>query len=160
MRKHKVKKRALSPVVTTVLLIALVVVIALIIFLWFKGMVQEGVIKFGKNIKLVCDDVQFEASCSGGILSVLNSGNVPIFRIKLKIEGTGGSYETKDITETSASSSWPSNGLNQGGTFSGDISSETSGATKLIVLPMLMGTSNSGHKTFMCEGQYGEEVYL
>lgn len=160
MRGNKIKKRALSPVVTTILLVALVVVIALIIFLWFKGMVQEGVTKFGKNIKLVCDDVEFEASYSDGFLSVLNNGNVPIFRIKLKITRAGGSYETKDITESSAASSWPANGLNQGGTFSGDISSDVSGATKMIVLPMLMGTSESGHKTFICEGQYGEEVSL
>jgi len=147
-------KRGISPVIATVLLIAMVVVIGLIVFLWFRGMVQEEATKFGKNVKLVCDDINFEASYSGGILSIVNTGTIPIYRMKLKIVKEG-SHETKDLA-----GNWPGLGLNQGGTFSGDISSEVEGANKIIVLPVLMGSSSEGKKSYICEEQYGYEIIL
>jgi len=147
-------KRGISPVIATVLLIAMVVVIGLIVFLWFRGMVQEEGTKFGKNVKLVCDDVNFEASYSGGILSIVNTGTIPIYRMKLKILKEG-SHETKDLP-----GDWPGLGLNQGGTFSGDISSEVEGANKIIVLPVLMGSSSEGKKSYICEEQYGYEIII
>lgn len=149
----------LSPVVTTVLLIALTIVITLIIFLWFRGMVEEGVTKFGKNIGLVCDDIQFDVSYSAGTINIVNTGNVPIFRVDVKTDNNG-NYQTKDIRDFSGGSNWPTGGLAQGGTFSGDIGSEVSGAQKITILPVLIGTSNKGKKTFMCGGQYGKEIPL
>ncbi len=156
MRKMKIKKKAISPVVATVLLIALVVIIALIIFLWFRGMVQEGVLKFGKNIKLVCDDVEFEATYDSGVLSILN-GDIPIFNVRLKIARSGGNYDTIDVMSTEES--WPPTGLGKGGSFVKEIDLGQD-ATGLTVLPILIGTSSKGKKTFICEGQYGEEVAL
>ncbi len=147
-------KRGISPVIATVLLIAMVVVIGSIVFLWFRGMVQEEATKFGKNVKLVCDDINFEASYSGGILSIVNTGTIPIYRMKLKILKEG-SHETKDLA-----GNWPGLGLNQGGTFSGDISGEVEGANKIIVLPVLMGSSSEGKKSYICEEQYGYEIIL
>ena len=49
--------RGLSPTMATVLLIGLVILIALIVFLWLRGLSQEAVIKFDKNAELVCDEV-------------------------------------------------------------------------------------------------------
>ena len=154
-------RKGLSPVITTVLLIALVIVIISIVFLWFRGMVEEGVTKFGKNMKLVCDDVEFEASYSSGTLSIVNTGNVPIFRMNLKM-AQGGSYQTKEITEFNASAEWIDTGLNQGGSFSASgIGDEfVSGTNKIIVLPILIGTSDKGKKTYICEGQYGKELNI
>ena len=77
--------RGLSPAITTILLIVMVIVIILIIFLWFRGMVEEGVTKFGKNVQLVCGDVNFDASYSSGTLNIVNNGNVPIYNANLKI---------------------------------------------------------------------------
>jgi flagellin-like protein len=156
--KRDFAKKGLSPVITTVLLIALVIVIISIVFLWFRGMVEEGVTKFGKNIKLVCDDVEFKASYSSGTLNIVNTGNVPIFRMNLKML-QGGNYETKEITEFSGVD-WPTNGLNQGGTFSATNIGFTSGIDKIIVSPILMGTSDEGKKTYICEGQYGKELSI
>ena len=69
----KNKKRGVSPTIATILLIALVIVAAIIVFVWFKSMSKEAVTKFGdKNIELVCEDVEFEASYIGGILSISN----------------------------------------------------------------------------------------
>ena len=53
------KKRGVSPVIAVILLIALVVVIGVIIFFWFKSMTQEAVVKFeNENIKVVCERSQ------------------------------------------------------------------------------------------------------
>ncbi|MBA7655694.1 hypothetical protein ES703_63602 [subsurface metagenome] len=146
-------KRGISPVIATVLLIAMVVVIGLIVFLWFRGMIEEEATKFEKNIKLNCPDVNFDASYSGGFLSILNSGNVPIYKMKVKIFKEG-SHETKDLNVLSGN--WPGLGLNKGGTFS-DIISEIEGADKIILIPVLMGSSREEKKSYVCEEQYGLE---
>jgi len=151
-----VKKRAISPVVTSLLLIGLVIVITSVIFLWFRGIVEEGVTKFGKNIKLVCEDVEFEASySSSGMISIVNIGNIPLYRLNIRY-GSGGNFQTKDLKDIAAG--WPDKGLNQGGTFSGSIGNVVGNSEKITVLPILIGTSGSGKKTFICEGQYGKEV--
>lgn len=158
--RKEMNRKGLSPVITTILLIALTIVIISIIFLWFRGMVQEGVTKFGKNIQLSCDDVQFDATYSSGVISIVNSGNVPLYKIDLKITGSGGSYQTEDIADVSTT--WPAAGLLQGGSFSQDISTTVgSDATDITVLPVLMGTSSSGaKKTFVCGGQYGKNIQI
>lgn len=160
MKRRQKKTRGISPIITTVLLIGLVVVILGIVFLWFKGIVEEGVTKFGKNIKLVCDDVEFQAeytsqSSTSGTLNIVNNGNIPLFKISLKIS-SGGNYKTEDL-ET-LSNKWPANGLNTGGTFSDTI--EIGAADKITVLPILIGNSEKGKKTFMCGGQYSEEIEI
>ncbi|MAG78897.1 hypothetical protein CMI40_00795, partial [Candidatus Pacearchaeota archaeon] len=45
----RINKKGVSPVIATVLLVAIVVIIGLIIFQWFRGMTQESIIKFDKN---------------------------------------------------------------------------------------------------------------
>lgn len=153
MNKIVFNKKGISPVIATVLLIAMVVVIGLIIFLWFSSITREAITKFdGTNIELVCADVDFDASYDSGFLSIKNSGNVPIFGMKMKILKEG-SHEIKDITNFDS--------LNQGGTFSGDISSDVIGANKIILIPVLIGSSKEGEKTFMCnENQYGYEIII
>ena len=155
--KRGMKKRGVSPVIATVLLIAMVIAIGLIVFLWFRGMVQEEGTKFGKNVKLVCDDVNFEASYSGGILSIVNIMPTPIYKMKVKISKAG-SHETKDLNDLSGN--WPGLGLNQGGAFSGDISSKIGGADKIMLIPVLMGSSSEGKKSYICEEQYGYEITI
>jgi len=156
-RRSQLNKRGISPVIATVLLIAMVVVIGLIVFLWFRGMVVEEGIKFEKNIKLNCPDIDFEASYSGNILSILNRANVPIYKMKIKILKEG-SYETKDLDDLSEN--WPELGLGQGEAFSGNIGNEIEDANKIILIPVLIGSSGEGKKTYMCEEQYGYEIII
>lgn len=149
------EKEGLSPVIATVLLISIVVATGLIIFIWARGFVKEEGTKFGTNIKLVCEQVKFEASYSSPTLQIINSGNVPIYRIKLKMFSSG-SYNTKEISETEG---WSQFGLRQGETFSGDVSIN-SGTTKILLVPVLLGNSGSGQKTYICEDKYGYEIDL
>jgi len=156
-RKKIVRKSGLSPVVTTVLLITLTIAITVILFLWFRGMVKEGITKFGRNIELSCENVNFETGYSSGTLSVVNNGDVPIFNVNVEF-GEGGNYQRKEITEFSGGVSWPSTGLPQGGTFSGNIGGEIGSVSEITVSPILIGTSSKGKRTFICGGQYGQEV--
>ena len=155
----KNNKKGLSPVIATVLLIAMVVVIAVIIFLWLRSMTQETITKFeGENVELTCDRVEFEATYLDGILDIANTGNVPIFSMKVEINKGEAGFETKDITELS--SMWPPNGLNQGGIFSGSVSLD-SGVEKIILYPVLLGTSDEGQKTYFCDkDSNGVEISL
>jgi len=146
------KKRGVSPVIATVLLIAMVVVIALIVFLWFRGFSGEAITKFGgTNIELICGDVQFDASYISGILSLSNIGNVPIFGIKAKISSQG-SFETKDLRELVG---WPREGLSQGGVFSENVDLS---ADNIVLIPVLRGKSEKGDKTYVCGERYGKEI--
>ena len=158
--KKKLEKKGVSPVVATVLLIAMVLVIALIIFLWFRGLTEESITKFGgQNIKIVCGDVVFSASYSSvtGNLFISNTGNVPIYGMKVKISQTG-SHNTFDL-KRDLSDNWPASGLRQGMAFSSqDVSSYFSGANEVLLIPVLVGTSSSGEKTYVCEEQYGQKV--
>jgi flagellin-like protein len=162
--KMSMKKKGLSPVVTTVLLIVLVIVIIGIIFLWFSGMIEEGVTKFDKNIQLVCDDVRFDASySSNGIITIVNNGNIPLYSVDIKA-GTGGNFQTEELKEIveeedEEQEPWPEIGLTQGNTFSGDISNYVGDDSEtIIVSPILIGTSSKGKKTFVCSGDYSEEI--
>ncbi len=150
------KKKGISPTVATILLVALVITIGLIIFAWFKSTAREAVTKFGdKNIELVCDDVEFDASYSNRVLYVSNLGNVPIYSLNLKEYQQDG-YVTEDIRDISES--WPAAGLSQGGTFSEKI--DFSRATRVILIPILAGNSESGQKTVPCEEKDGIEIAI
>jgi len=147
-------KKGVSPVIATVLLISMVIVLGLIIFLWFRGMIVEEGTKFGKNVKLVCEDVNFKASYSEGILSIVNLGNTPIFNMHLRIfEGKG--YDTLDLKEKYPED-WE--GLNSGGTFSQQIDGEVGNADKLTLIPILRAKSSKGEIPYICGDEYAREV--
>ena len=154
------EKKGVSPVIATILLIGIVIVIALIVFFWFKGLTEESITKFGnKNIKLVCEDVEFEAGYSGGTLSISNTGTIPIYNINVEVSGVGG-YVTRSLKELSQS--WPTTGLNQGEVFSTKLDSipEISSADEMILIPVLAGESNSGQKTHACGEKDGYVINL
>jgi len=154
-----IRKKGVSPVIATVLLVVMVIVLALIVFLWFRGLTKESITKFGgTNIELVCDDVGFSADYSFGTLTISNVGNVPIFGISVKIVSSG-SHTTKELKDLSTL--WPATGLKQGGIFSSeDLSSQFSGATSIVLIPILVGSSEKGERTHVCEERQGQEIIL
>ena len=158
--RSKINKKGVSPIIATILLIALVVVIGLVIFQWFKGMTKEAITKFdGQNVELVCNDVSFDATYSAGTLSISNLGNVPIYSMNLKIEEPG-SHSTQNIKDISTT--WPENGLNQGGVFSEDIGNYIGSNTNTITLiPILIGVDKDGNrKTSPCKDNQGYPIYI
>lgn len=151
------KQKGLSPVIATVLLIVMVIAIGIIIFLWFRGFTQEAITKFGgTNVELVCQDVSFQSDYVGGDLFVSNTGNVPIYDLKIRVESPGG-HETLDLSEIA--SGWPETGLTTGGAFSGHINTSAS-AEELTIIPVLRGRSGTVTKTHTCDEQYGDLIIL
>jgi flagellin-like protein len=155
----EVKRKGVSPVIATILLVALTIVIALIIFLFLRGIGGEAITKFGnENIKLACQKVDFEASYSDGALAISNLGEVPIFNMNIKLD-EGGNYETKGLKED-FSSEWPATGLNQGEVVS--INLPSGNIKKITVTPILVGRTKQGSKkSYTCEqGLYRSEIII
>lgn len=152
-------RRGISPVIATVLLVAMVIVIALIIFMWFKSFSQESITKFGgENVQTVCQEVSFSADYSGGQILLSNTGNVPIYSVVLKVSA-GGNYQTNELSTFTGGSNWPKTGLRIGGTYaSNSMGSSLQGASQVLVIPVLLGSSNSGQQTYTCPDQYGQEI--
>ena len=154
------KKSGVSPVIATVLLIAMVIVLALIIFLWFKSLAQEKVLKFDQNVELICPDVAFTAEVSGGAnpsLIIENTGSVSIYRLKMQKEKSRG-HSTEDITPDGHG--WPSMGLNPGEIYDDRGQISLSNAEKVTFIPVLVGKSDEGDKTYTCDDQWGEEITI
>lgn len=151
-------KRGISPVIATVLLIALVIVLALLVFLWFRSMTQEAVTKFNnENIELVCSKTQISASydSTNKELTITNEKNIPIYQIKVSQYASGG-HTTVTL---GPNNDWPDSGLNQGGVYSGRFNAKS--ATKLIVYPVLLGSSSKGaNVAFPCEEKYGTTITI
>ncbi len=158
------KKKGLSPVIATVLLIAIVVVIGTIIFLWFRGLSEETITKFGRrNIKLVCNDVKFDADYTNSILTLSNTADVPIYSMQMKISMPGG-YVTKDFKEDAADLGldWPETGLGQGHVFSADMTGLIDdSATEITLIPVLVGkTAKGSEKKYVCEERHGRRLLI
>ena len=156
------RKKGVSPVIATVLLIAMVIVIGLIIFLWFRGLAEETITKFGKkNIKLVCRDVQFQASYSSNILAISNTGTVPIYSMSIKLSG-GGSFTTIDLREENKSGLifWPKLGINQGEAYSEDISVYVTGKDEITLIPVLIGKTKKVEKVHTCDEKDGFKIKI
>ncbi len=153
--KRHGRRKGLSPVIATVLLIGIVVVAGLIVFTWFRGFTQEAVTKFDQNAQLVCNEIEFKASLSGNVLSITNLGNVPIYGFMLKYGDEGG-FQTSDIKEL-APTTWPKNGLNLNGVFSGDVGFDETDYDDVTIIPILRGSSQrGGEASFVCdEAQHG-----
>jgi len=93
--KKRVDVRGLSPVIASVLLILMVLVLAVLIFLWARGFVSEQVEKFGKPIEQICSSVDFEVQKFGSSLEVVNRGNVDITHLDIKMFSGGDSEVEK-----------------------------------------------------------------
>lgn len=142
------KKKGVSPIIATVLLIGMVVALALIVFVWMRSFTRETITKFeDENIELACDQIDIEASYSQSTknVTISNIGNVPIYDVRVKLISAGG-YTTENIRDSNA---WPRYGLNPG-----DIKSVGSfSAEEIRIIPILLGNSEKGKRTFACESQ-------
>jgi flagellin-like protein len=99
------KRKGVSPVVATVLLISIVIVLGLIIFFWARGFLNESAIKGDRAVEVSCQKVEFESevvkndnSCDGeSALDVNNIGNVPIYGVRIlewnEAEGSVNTFE-------------------------------------------------------------------
>jgi len=134
--RYSMNKKGVSPVIATVLLVAIVVILAVIIFLWARGFTEEIVQKSGKPPYQVCDEIQFEANVYNGQLQIINTGDIPLYNLEIKIKGGGSETVQK----------WESNiGIGK----SENIPLDRSG-DQVEVFPVFLGTTGNTRKAHTC----------
>jgi len=143
-------KKAVSPVIATVLLVLIVIILAVIIFLWAKGFVSEAVLKqigdTEDSADHFCSDIKVELINNGASsFGFKNIGNVPIYKFELKlVEKDDGSSR---IVEISGIPGRVNPGFNSIVTSEGDY--EDYDEIKLI--PTILGKGKGGDtKEFRC----------
>lgn len=87
-------KKGLSPIISTVILIIIVIVLAIIILLWSRGFIKEAVIKEiagnQKRAEDFCRDIKARSIINqDDSFGFENTGNVPIFAYRVKLERLG-----------------------------------------------------------------------
>ena len=154
------KKKGVSPVIATVLLIGMVIVLGLIIFTWMRGLSKEAITKFdGENVEVICQRVNFDAELVDGTkLSIVNRANVPIYQMKAKIISAGG-YETVYLDELNPTPVWKRYGLDAEDSFVATLGN-TKGASEIVLIPVLLGNANTDKKKFTCEENVGRKVIV
>ena len=142
-------KKGLSPVIASVLMILLVLVLAIIIFLWARGFIGEQIEKFGRPVDELCSSVDFEVEViqNGGyhILEIVNKGNVGISAFELKMYADGNSEIVKlniSVSTGKSVSSEVSLGIMQNG----------NAPDKIEIFPVLTGNvrGKNSYKVFTC----------
>jgi flagellin-like protein len=80
------KKKAVTPVIATVLLIAITVVLFLIIFLFGRGFFKEALMKQEMPVAQACEEVSLEIIYYNeeGNLEISNSGNIAIYGFSVR----------------------------------------------------------------------------
>jgi len=133
-------KRSISPVVATVLLIAIVVVLALIIFLWARGFITETIMKKEKSANQACEEVDIEVAYVSGELQIINKGNMPVYNFRVKGKSQG-SIDEIDLGDENR-------GVAIGKSISFSISPDYD---EIEVFPVILGEAGSGKKAYVCE---------
>jgi flagellin-like protein len=142
------KKKGVSPVIATVLLIVIVLILAVIIFLWAKSFVGERAEKFGSAIELSCDKTNFEVGLysSPNTLEILNKGTVPLYGFVLKLQGDAEVKITARVEDAtirsgeSKSFELEDTPLNIGDNY--------------LVIPIILGETDTDKVPYTCGDQY------
>jgi flagellin-like protein len=159
----KIQKKGVSPVITSIVLVAVVVGMITIIFFWLRSTMVEGVVKLDKNVDIVCQqDVKFDAEYdfTTGDITLLNTGNAPIFDIKIKVYSQG-NYKTIKMSEIMGSE-WGQS-FTVGKSLSYNIASSLGysleSIEKLQLIPMLVGKNSAKDKKVVdCKEEYSKII--
>lgn len=135
-------KKGLSPVIATVLLIALAVILASLVFLWANSLLKEKAQKFGEPADRSCSAIVFDAEISDSSLLIVNKGDVPLYGIDLQKK-----------TESSVENVLSENkGIRIGESASLDLSETSLGAgDQIIVIPSILGATSQGTAPVICD---------
>ncbi len=148
-------RKGVSPVIATILLIAIVIVLAGIVFIWARGFIAEGIQKRGEPVERACESVSFEASVvqTGGnyVLEINNRANIPLYGFDVKILGEG-EVSVHTILDQS---------IDIGSSVEIDLpASEFSGVEKIVVIPIILGTKGDAPTPYSCPDQFGVGVSI
>jgi flagellin-like protein len=154
----RIGKKAVSPLISTVLLIMIVIVLAIIILLWARGFIQEAVTKeiggSKKRVNEYCLDIQLaELINEDESFGIENRGNVPLYGFKLKTSKGGSS----DITRFDDGDHI----LNPGHTLIIEDVGPYYSYDSIKIIPILLGETNDGNsQPFDCPEENGFDLKI
>ena len=133
-------KKGVSPVIVTVLLVAIVLVLAAIIFIWAKSFVQEDVQKFNQPASTICSEVNLAISSDATGLKIVNNGDrVPVNKIELVVNNNG----NKNIVDyPDAIDLQPQSSTTIDISSYGDV---------IGIIPVLLGTKGGQQTDYVCD---------
>ena len=158
MLETKIGKKAVSPMISTVLLIVIVIVLAIIILLWARSFVKEVITKEIAGNKKTVEQFCLEI----GLKSVINdddsfgfenTGNVPIFAYNVKLV-QGGNSEIVKISDSEDGSVNPGDIVIVENPKIGRYSSYDS----IKIIPIILGSVGSNTKEFECPEINGIDI--
>jgi len=155
----KNEKRAVSPVVSTLLLVMIVIVLAIIILLWGRGFIKEAVSKqIGDTTKTAdkyCAEIFNQNNIvstpnDDGTISVENQGTIPIYAFQLKLtEADSGDTTTEEIASDKKGS------INPGGATIIDTIDQNQ-YESIEMIPILLGMKQKATtpEPYLCSESY------
>ena len=140
-------KRGISPVIATVLLIALMIALFVIIFWWATNFIQEEIAKFDKPIKSSCDAADISVSIrTSGELSVVNRGNIDLYGLDIQVDDGQGNKLTTGLRNKYLDK-FPIR-AGESTTFEDFVVGDQE---KITAYPVLLGVGNEDkHKAYTC----------
>lgn len=139
-KKGERDKRGVSPVIATILLIAIVVVLGFIIFLWARSVINEDVQKFGEPVQRSCDSILISASSLGNSLVITNNDDrIPLYNVQLHISESNGDTSVEEYTTPLNLAPGRSSTIN------------VNGANVIRISPILLGSKGSSDQIFICD---------
>ena len=159
-------KKAVSPIIATVLLIVIAVSLFGIIFAWSRSFMKEETLKFGDTAKSLCSQINLKVTnvhASNGEVSMHldNVGNVNVYKIMVQFVGPG----IKQAAEYGAVGDNDNSALSAGVSVDRTLTPPTgvvlSNVQKLVITPVLLGkgAKSGDYQEYECDG-YGIEVAL
>ena len=150
--KRVIDKKGLSPVVASSLLILLVIFLALLVFMWAKGFINEEIEKMGGPIEDQCPYVSLDIGIVGDdTVRVRNTGNIDIYSLGFKkIKGGESEYSSLKWAVPSQENINKSTVLKM---------SDGTMPEEVIFYPVLIGSSGETNKPFTCT-DYGITVTI
>ena len=154
-------KKAVSPVVSTILLVMIVLIIAILIILWAKGFHKEVIEKEidgnKKRVNEFCNEVKLKSILNvDGTFGFENIGNVPLYGFSVKMSeldsGKSKAYYFSGKNVNPGFSVMIDSSLDSSFTISYDKYEEVK------VFPILLGEAKTGTKEFQCPEENALEI--
>ena len=141
--------KALSLIISAVLLITIVLVLALIIFFWAKSFIVAL-----EPAGLSCNEVNFEAGIFGNILEITNNGNIDVYGLVLK--------EIKEGSITLIVEKLLNNPLESGYSDRIEINEilNLNNEANLLIVPIISEESVEKEILHTCPDEFGIEVVV
>jgi len=140
----KINKKGVSPLIATVLLVAMTIAMFLAVFAFSKSFIKEQVEKGnGQPIEQSCLVISYNAVLSGNRALITNTGNVVLYGFNIKAEKDGRTTMTFLRTENGKVGSGETDTLELGGLAS---------YNTVTLIPVLLGkgTQSGSGKLFPC----------